>query len=279
MNGEVISGSEYYAIKKDGNKIPLLLYSAPVIRDGKPVGMRVFAGDISDRKRMENALLEMNRKLNLLNSITRHDVRNQLSALYGYMSLVNESVKDPQAQTYMDSLKKAAETVQQLIDFTKDYQEIGVKAPLWQNVRHVIINANGNHLSSQYNILIDIHDVEIYADILLERVFFNLVDNVNRYAGKISELRMTGREVPGGYLITCEDDGTGIPLNKKEAIFKRQYFKHTGFGLFLSREILAITGITIRETGEPGKGARFEIFVPNGSYRFTKTDDEPESRT
>jgi len=43
--------------------------------------------------------------------------------------------------------------------------------------------------------------------------------------------------------------------------------KNTGLGLFLSREILSITGITIRENGDPGKGARFEMVVPNGIYR------------
>ena len=42
----------------------------------------------------------------------------------------------------------------------------------------------------------------------------------------------------------------------------------TGMGLFLSREILAITGITLRENGEPGKGARFEITVPKGAWRI-----------
>jgi hypothetical protein len=38
--------------------------------------------------------------------------------------------------------------------------------------------------------------------------------------------------------------------------------------MFLSREILSITGITIKETGIPGEGAVFEIFVPNGMYRL-----------
>ena len=46
------------------------------------------------------------------------------------------------------------------------------------------------------------------------------------------------------------------------AIFNRGYFNHTGFGLYLSREILSITGITITKNGTPGKGARFEITVP-----------------
>jgi signal transduction histidine kinase len=56
-----------------------------------------------------------------------------------------------------------------------------------------------------------------------------------------------------------------------ERIFERGYGKNTGLGLFLSREILAITGITITENGVPGKGARFEITVPKGAYRFTGT--------
>ena len=48
----------------------------------------------------------------------------------------------------------------------------------------------------------------------------------------------------------------------------RGFGEHTGLGLFLSREILSITGITIAETSEPGKGARFEMIVPKGAYRF-----------
>jgi hypothetical protein len=39
-------------------------------------------------------------------------------------------------------------------------------------------------------------------------------------------------------------------------------------GLFLAREILSITGISIKETGGHKKGAKFEMFVPKGGYRF-----------
>ena len=59
----------------------------------------------------------------------------------------------------------------------------------------------------------------------------------------------------------------GISPDQKESIFERGYGKNTGMGLFLAREILAITGITIAETGKPGKGARFEITVPAGMWQ------------
>jgi len=69
-------------------------------------------------------------------------------------------------------------------------------------------------------------------------------------------------------MIQCEDDGEGIKAEDKSRLFIRGFGKHTGLGLFLSREILAITGITITETGIPGKGARFEIVVPKGMWRM-----------
>ncbi len=278
FKGKSLSGNDYVMVKKDGSRFPVILYSAPVIRDEKIVGLRIFAGDISERKKTENSLIETNRKLNLLSSITRYDVANQLLSLFGFMALVEEFPFDEKTRAYFNKQKKAAETIQKQIAFTKDYQDIGVKSPQWQNVRQVIMNANGNHAPSKYKITIDIHDAEIYADTLLERVFYNLVDNANKYGGNISELRMSGQEIPEGFLITIEDDGSGVPYDKKEEIFTSGYFSSKGFGLFLSREILALTGITIKETGEPGKGTRFRILVPKGVYRFTKpgtTDTSP----
>lgn len=54
-------------------------------------------------------------------------------------------------------------------------------------------------------------------------------------------------------------------------ILEQGFEKNTGLGLFLVREILSLTSISIQETGEPGKGARFEIEVPKGEWRFPGT--------
>jgi hypothetical protein len=43
--------------------------------------------------------------------------------------------------------------------------------------------------------------------------------------------------------------------------------KSTGLELSFIREILSIPGLTIRERGSPGNGARFEILVPAGKFR------------
>jgi signal transduction histidine kinase len=74
-------------------------------------------------------------------------------------------------------------------------------------------------------------------------------------------------------MLIYEDDGVGIPQDKKELIFERGFttssdsIKSSGLGLFLARDILAITGITIKETGAPGIGSRFEMIIPPGKWR------------
>lgn len=70
-----------------------------------------------------------------------------------------------------------------------------------------------------------------------------------------------------GLILNFEDNGVGIPCDEKETIFEKGYRSGSGFGLFLAREILDITGSSILETGEPGSGARFEVFFPLGSFR------------
>jgi len=109
--------------------------------------------------------------------------------------------------------------------------------------------------------------VEVFADPLLERVFFNIVENALRHGKHVTSLSISVTMSSYGLILNFEDDGVGIPHEEKEIIFDKGYGSGSGFGLFLAREILDITGSSILETGEPGSGARFEIFFPLGSFR------------
>jgi len=67
--------------------------------------------------------------------------------------------------------------------------------------------------------------------------------------------------------IFIRDDGAGVSVQDKEKIFGRGYGKNTGLGLFLVREILSITGITVTEQGTLGEGACFVLTIPPVHYR------------
>ena len=181
---------------------------------------------------------------------------------------MDEGPKSPQIQKYIEIEKRIAETIKKQIQFTKDYHEIGVQSPQWYNVKKTIETATAPLPLPQGTLGISLENVSIYADPLLEKVFYNLVENALRYGREPIRITFTSRQHGDNISIVCEDNGQGVPDEFKEAIFRRQYFKHTGFGLFLSREILGITGLSIRESGEPGKGARFEITVPQGYFHI-----------
>jgi PAS domain S-box-containing protein len=238
-------------------------------RDGRPVRMTGTHLDITERKQNEDALRLANRQLNLVSSITRHDINNQIFALRSYIELSHDVINNPQKiEEYIQKMEQAAEAIEHQISFTKDYQELGAATPVWQNVNAVIKKAVGSLPVGEIRIEPDPDNPSVLADSLFGKVFYNLIDNALRYGGdRMTKITVLSQEHESGLLIICEDDGVGISVDDKRCLFTRGFGKHTGLGLFLSREILAITGITITENGEPGKGARFEIIVPKGMWR------------
>jgi PAS domain S-box-containing protein len=224
--------------------------------------------EIHERKRFEAAIQLANRKLNTLSSITRHDILNQITAIVMYLSLVRELVDDPTTQEHLQKIEEVTQLIQKQIQFTRDYQNIGSSSPQWLNVNETVKEAITNLDLDNIAVEIDLGDLEIYSDLFLKKVFYNLVDNSLRHGEKVSRIRFSYKETPDEVILIYEDNGVGIPVKSKERILKREYYRNTGYGLFLAREILSITGLTIKENGEPGEGARFEIRVPQNAFRI-----------
>ncbi|HOL42517.1 MAG TPA: sensor histidine kinase, partial [Methanospirillum sp.] len=107
----------------------------------------------------------------------------------------------------------------------------------------------------------------VFVDLMFVKVLENLIENAVRHGVRVKTITVSTRMADHALIIQVEDDGIGIPDDEKEKIFERGYGKNTGFGLFLAREILSITGISIQETGQAGKGARFVMTVPEGRWR------------
>lgn len=267
-NGESISHYQTVRKKRDGTIVDISLTVSPIRdKDGRITGASSIARDITRAKLMEEVVRQANKKLNLLNSITRHDIINQLTGMRAYIELLKDCVQNKDCVTYVLNQEKAAENIGRQLEFMRSYQDIGVKSPVWQNLPETIRIAVAQLDLRSVSFAIDIPSSEIFADPLLQRVFYNLVENALRHGETISAIRFHLEEATGSLIVVCEDNGVGVPLEVKEQIFKREYFKHTGFGLYLSREILSITGIAIRETGVPGRGARFELVIPKASFR------------
>ncbi|MEI7650180.1 MAG: HAMP domain-containing sensor histidine kinase, partial [Methanomicrobiales archaeon] len=279
---------EVELLAKDGLRKLVFVKGTQVLYDNNPATLLLLI-DITRRKALEDELTaraaelakistafqQANKKLMLLSSITRHDINNQLTVILGYLTLMENQQPDPVINDYYKKIITAANRISSMIRFTSEYEDIGISDPTWQDTRTIIDNATKEAPLGQVKVKNDLPDgTEVYADPLIAKVCYNLMDNAVRYGGKITTIRFLFEELGSDHILVCEDDGDGVLAEEKERIFDRGFGKNTGLGLALSREILSITGITIRETGKPGKGARFEMVVPKGAYRFMVTGKE-----
>ena len=252
-----------------------LYFTAAIIRDseGNSIGVAETLEDITERVAAEEALSQTNKKLNLLSNITRHDILNQISVLLGAAGLLREgALSAGERVELLNKIDSSSGIIKRHIEFTREYQDIGINAPTWQKLGRIIHRTLDQFEIQQIDIHIDIPEIEVYADPLFEKVFYNLIQNSLVHGENVSEIFINAIENPAGIVISVADNGIGISEEKKEAIFQRGFGSNTGFGLFLAREILDITGISIAERGHEGEGARFELSVPRTRYRYCPED-------
>jgi signal transduction histidine kinase len=223
--------------------------------------------DIAERERIEAALAMANQKLTLLTQITRHDISNRVFALLVDLDLAKTTAGNGPVQSSLESIGKTALTIQDQITFAKDYQDIGAQVPGWHRIDAVIQEVMEQLNTGEVKISVDLDGVELFADPMIGKVFYNLIDNALRHGDHVTRIAFSRHQSGSDLAIVCEDDGIGIPDAEKQHIFTKGFGKDSGLGLFLIREILSITGISITETGTWRKGARFEIRVHEGDYR------------
>jgi PAS domain S-box-containing protein len=238
-------------------------------RLGDQVVGRVFSfHDITDQRRAEEAIRAANNKLILLSDINRHDILNQMTIVSGYLELFKDKEWDSVDRGRLEIMRKSLEVMRLQTEFTRDYQDLGLQKPVWVNIQDSFGKALES-FTSKASFHCSTGTLEIFCDPLIERVFYNLIDNSLRHGERTTEVRLTSETAGPDLLLVYEDNGVGVPPEEKEKIFDKGFGKHTGLGMFLIREILSITGMQIRETGVFGHGVRFEIRIPAGRFRFT----------
>lgn len=230
---------------------------------------KALSKDIKERRKVEEALSTAHHKLSLLSGITRHDILNQIFALLTYITFSLDFAQDgTPLKEYLRRMESISRTIERQITFTRDYETIGLQAPCWHQLDHVISEAASELNLAGIQLNISVGSLEIYADPMFGKVCYTLIENALRHGEKVTKIDFSFRQSGDDLIIVYQDNGVGIAAEDKPKLFQKGFGKHTGLGLFLSREILSITKIAITENGEPGNGARFEMNVQKGMYRF-----------
>ncbi|HOL42174.1 MAG TPA: CHASE4 domain-containing protein, partial [Methanospirillum sp.] len=168
---------ELHTRKKDGTELYVRVVSAPYPLDTGQEGHLCVISDITTFKDNEKALLLSNKKLGLLGSMTRHDIVNQLTTIRGMLGLVHRKTTDEVILNLVEAAEEAADRVNKHIEFSKEYQKAGMQAPVWQNLRTCWSLAYAMTKKKGLTFTYEGGEYEIFADQLLQKVFYNLIDN------------------------------------------------------------------------------------------------------
>ena len=305
LAGKRCGGVEYTAQRKDGSTFPVIIFLDVLIRDKNTAGLRGVLIDITDRKRIEAELerrvrertlqladtvkkletevqertraeeqiILANRKLALMNDVTFQDIQNKVTVLRGYVGLIKTTTDEHDRLPFVVKVEDVLATIHHLIKNTKEYQQMRVDQSRWIHVEKEI-RIEAARISQMQNVALDIdlHGLRCLCDPLIHRVFYIFLDNAILHGKRVTRISFYCQKKDSNVLLICEDNGVGIPVQQKPTIFDRVVAGEGKFELFFVREFLGIFGMTITENGEPEKGARFEITIPSGAYRFGKND-------
>lgn len=231
-------------------------------------GQMLMIRDITAQKQAEIALTEARKKIRFLSSLTRHDILNQVTGLLLHIDIARETEQDPEIRQWLKKQEESIVNIQHQIASARDYEDLGAKPPQWMNLTGILDRIRPDLEAQGIALEYPQKTIELYGDPLLERVFSNLVDNSLRHGDHVTRITIHYTTDSAGLLLVYEDNGIGIPVEVKSRLFEHTIGEKSGLGLFLTREILGITGMTIRECGMPGLGARFEIAVGPGKFRI-----------
>ena len=244
--------------------------------DGNVVAALELTVNITEKKEAEKKLKEasvriglMVEKLRVMSGLTRHDVRNKLSAVTGYAYLLKKKHAD--LADVVDGLGKMEQSVgevMRIFDFAKLYEQLGVEELSYVDVAKAVDEVTALFPDLNLNVVNGCHGLSVLADSFLRQVFYNFIDNTIKYGQKTTAIRVYYEKTEQGELgLIYEDDGVGISTENKSKLFSEGFSTggSTGFGLFLIKKMIDVYGWQIHETGEPGKGVKFVITIPSSS--------------
>lgn len=260
-NGTILSINAYPVFDRDKRTMGTLLILFDITE--RVILGRELKTHTENLERVSSQLHLANEKLHLLSGITRHDILNELTILKGYLDLMEWKPDTMTHPEYLAKATHAADNIRDLIRFTKNYEKIGTDTISWLNLHAIVDKGIQRFRDARVDIQNNIPaSYWIFTEPLLETVIGNLIDNALRHGSSVSWISFSLQNGEDVCQMICQDDGVGIPPDEKEKIFKPGYGKNTGYGLFLTREILAVSDMLITEEGSPGEGAKFVLHIP-----------------
>jgi len=292
LKGETTGLWEYTVIRKDGSTFPVLATSSPIMKDERPIGIRGFLVDITEKKTLESLLLQAQRmeSIGTLAGGIAHDFNNLLMGILGNISIM--TMKMDEKNPMFERLKNMEDYVQRGSDLTRQllgFARGGKYESTVTDIGDFILKSTEMFSRTRKEIRVhtqmatNISPVEVDQG-QLEQVFLNLYLNAWQAMPRGGDLYVWAQDAyltektggacglaPGAYVkVTVRDTGIGMDKAVKERIFDpffttKELGRGTGLGLASVYGIVKNHGGSIMVESEVGIGTEFMFFLPASS--------------
>ncbi|MDB4940831.1 MAG: sensory box histidine kinase/response regulator [Labilithrix sp.] len=304
LAGELVLEEEVLYDRPDGTRRILLVSASPVYdASGKRVAAVSAFVDITDRKRMEEALREArnvaesaSRDKDEFLAIVSHELRNPLNAMLGWTRLLRGgTLSADRAARALETIERNATTQAQLIEDLLDVSRvIAGKLPLdvstvtFARVVEAALESAAPAIEAKglkLRVVLDT-DATLSGDpARLQQVVWNLLTNATKFTPKGGAIQVTLRRDDSHVELAVTDSGQGIDPSFLEHVFDR--FKQAdpsttkvhgglGLGLSIAKNLVEMHGGVIEARSDgPGKGATFLVRLPVAAMRRSPAPTAP----
>lgn len=276
---------DFRKVRKDGSVLWVYERTQLVLdQDGGPEELRVVCRDITERKKLEEELLKIQKleSVGLLAGGIAHDFNNLLTAVLGNISLIKTSpdldkrTLERLEQTELATLQ-AKQLTSQLLTFARGGEPVKKTVRIANLIREAAtLSLRGSHVRCDFFISEDIWFVKVDQN-QIAQVISNLVINAEEAMPEGGAIRVGAQNVtiepeshiplePGRYVqLFVEDKGAGIPEKHLRNIFD-PYFttkaKGRGLGLAIVHSIVKKHGGYVEANCNAGAGTTFCVYLP-----------------
>jgi PAS domain S-box-containing protein len=312
LRGETLGGNEYTAQRKDGSQIPIVIYSSPITRDGRPVGLRGIIVDISQRKEAEQAAAKAQEaaeaadraKSEFLANMS-HEIRTPLTSILSLTDLIMEQeTPTVECHEYVRTIGRNAENLLTLVNDILDLSKIEVGKTELE-----LIDCSPRQIVDEVRSLMQVRADEkrlrldvcyeshlpkaIRTDpVRLRQILVNLVGNAIKFTqeGGVQITMGCGRQDDLATQLRVEvaDTGIGMTASQVTRIFEAftqadtshtRRYGGTGLGLSISQKLATMLGGKIEVQSEFGIGSTFILLLDLGPSKHVAMLDAPEPET